>query len=349
MEGELSTPNRLPGLPGPGAASARRRARQAGSVDSLRRSPYCEGMFDTSLVKDLTEMLGKSLTFKDIDAVGGYLFKDHAYSTHALAGVDKGVSISPLNAAKKLVEECERRGKLKELFAFAFELEGVPLNSRNVTLAGLENLLYRLSRTGVQYNFAKRRFVDFQQDKKSLPGWGALRNGKEYPVVVASVDICRNSELVRRHKPAVMEKVYYELWEYLRYKLELYEGRIWSWAGDGGLLAFRGEASIPAAVSCCLEVLYTMPVFNIQPRKPIKDDICLRLALDFGPVKFFEDTGRIVSEVINYAAHLEKKGTRPGALSISDAVYSRLPAGMQRLFPEKQVFEGRDAYSTAAS
>ena len=32
-------------------------------------------MFDASLVKDLTEMMGKSLTFKDIEAVGGYLFK----------------------------------------------------------------------------------------------------------------------------------------------------------------------------------------------------------------------------------------------------------------------------------
>ena len=48
-------------------------------------------MFDTSLVKDLTEMFGKSLTFKDIDAVGGYIFKDHSFSIHAIAGVDKGL------------------------------------------------------------------------------------------------------------------------------------------------------------------------------------------------------------------------------------------------------------------
>ena len=47
-------------------------------------------MFDTSLVKDLTEMLGKSLTFKDIEAVGGYIFKDHSFSTHTVAGVDRG-------------------------------------------------------------------------------------------------------------------------------------------------------------------------------------------------------------------------------------------------------------------
>jgi class 3 adenylate cyclase len=61
-----------------------------------------------------------------------------------------------------------------------------------------------------------------------------------------------------------------------------------------------------------------------------------------------EDTGRIVSDVINYAAHLEKKGTPPGALSVSDAVYARLPSRMQAPFTSKRQFEGRTAYSTAA-
>ncbi len=303
-------------------------------------------MFDTSLVKDITEMLGKSLTFKDVDAVGGYIFKDHSYSTHAIAGVEKGVSISPLNAAKHLVEQCEKKNKLKELFSFAFELEGVPLNGRNVKLEGLENILYRLSRTGVYFDYGKRKFIDIKVDKQSLLNWGALRNGKEYATVIASVDICGNSELVRKHKPGVMEKVYYQLWGFLKQKLDIYEGRIWSWAGDGGLFAFRGEKSIPDAVSCALEILYTMPVFNFQPYKSIKEEICLRIGMDFGPVKFFEDTGRIVSDVINYAAHLEKQITKPGALSISGDIHTRLPAAMKALFPEKQEFEGKTAYST---
>jgi hypothetical protein len=106
-------------------------------------------MFDAALVKDLAEMMGKSLTFKDIEAVGGYLFKDHGFRTHDMAGVDKKISISPLNAARKLVEECERKGRLEGLFAFVFELDGVPLNGRSVRLDGLENVLYSLSPTTI--------------------------------------------------------------------------------------------------------------------------------------------------------------------------------------------------------
>jgi hypothetical protein len=122
---------------------------------------------------------------------------------------------------------------------------------------------------------------------------------------------------------------------------------MWNWAGDGGLLAFRGNNREQAAVSCCLEILYSLPVFNLQPDKPIRDDLCLRIAIDAGTVKYFEDTGRIVSNVINYAAHLEKKGTSPGALSVSGEVFDRLPKSMQSVFTAKREFEGRIARSTA--
>ena len=305
----------------------------------------CE-MFDETLVKDLVELYGKSLSFNDIQSVGGYLFKNRSYSLHGAAGVDQKVSISPLNAARILVEESEKSGKLKDLFAFTFELDGSPLNSKTVELPGLENLLYRLSRTGTYYDFAKRKFVDVE-DQYKLLNWGALRDGREYPFTIASIDICQNSELVKKHKTKVMEKVYYRFWEFLKKKLDHWEGRTWNWAGDGGLCAFRGEEGIPRAVSCALEIMATLPVFNIQPDKGIKDEIQLRIGMDFGPVKFFADTGRIVSDVINYAAHLEKKGTQPRAISVSNLVHERLSAPMKMVFSEKRQFEGRDSYSTA--
>jgi class 3 adenylate cyclase len=302
-------------------------------------------MFDETLVKDLVEMYGKSLSFTDIQAVGGYVFKNRTYSLHASAGVDQKVSISPLNAAKVLVEEAEKTGKLKELFAFTFELDGAPLNSKVVTLQGLENLLYRLSRTGQYYDFAKRKFIDIEDHYKLL-NWGALRDGREYPFTIASVDICENSELVKKHKTKLMEKVYYRLWEFLKRKLDHWEGRIWSWAGDGGICAFRGEEGVSRAVSCALEIMATLPVFNMQPEKGIKDEIHLRIGMDYGSLKFFADTGRIVSDVINYAAHLEKKGTKPRTISVSDVIHARLSPEMKLVFSDGKKFEGRAAYST---
>ena len=304
------------------------------------------GMFDATIIKDLTELMAKNITFKDMEAIGGYLFKDRAYNLHTAAGIAEKVSISPLNAAKILIEQAEAKGRLKELFVFVIELDGSMMNGRMVALPGIENMLYRLTRSGQYYDFAHRKFIDVD-DHRTLVSWGALRDGREYPVAIASIDICQNSELVKKYKSNVMEKVYYQLWEFLRAKLDAWEGRIWSWAGDGGILAFRGEENVFRAVSCCLDILSGLSVFNMQPSKPIKDEIFLRIALDFGPLKFFTDTGKIVSEVINYAAHLEKKGTKPKNLSISDAVHNRLTPAMQKIFAEEMNFEGRTARSTA--
>ena len=205
-------------------------------------------MFDSPLVKDLTEMLGKSLAFKDLEAIGGYVFKDHGFSIHTVAGVDRGVNISLLNAAKTLVQECERTKKIFDLFTFAFELEGVPLNGRLVILEGLENILYRLPRTEVFYDYQKRKIVNLKEDKASLLNWGALRIG-----------------------------------------------------------------------------------------------------MDFGSVRFLEDRGRIVSDVINYAAHLEIQLTKPSALSVSNGIYTSLSASMKAVFTDKQEFEGRTAWSTSVA
>ena len=63
------------------------------------------GMFDATIIKDLTELMAKNITFKDMEAIGGYLFKDRAYNLHTAAGIAEKVSISPLNAAKILIEQ----------------------------------------------------------------------------------------------------------------------------------------------------------------------------------------------------------------------------------------------------
>jgi class 3 adenylate cyclase len=299
-------------------------------------------VLDVALLTDLAEMLGRSLTFKDIEAVGGRLFG--AYDAHRLENVPDTMSVSPLAAARRLLAECEARNKLDDLVSFVAQLDGNLLNGRTVDLVNLDSFLYRLSLTGRYFDYQKRRLVAVSKDKSLMPNWGALRDGKEYPVVVVSADICGNSRLVKKHSPRVMEKVYYGLWDWLRQRVASCDGRIWSWAGDGGLLAFRYSTDTSAAVRCCLEILLTLPVFNLR-EKPIKDDIVLRMGMDAGPVKFASDTGRIVSDVVNYAAHLEKKGTEPWGLSISDTVRAGLAPAFKRLFCTSRPFEGRTAWS----
>jgi class 3 adenylate cyclase len=300
-------------------------------------------MFDLTLIKGLTEIIANNLTFTDIEDVGKYFFKD--YNTHKLEKVDNSITISTLTAARRFVNECVEKNLLDELFKFLIELDGTALRGRKTNLIGLENLLYSISKTGMYFDYNKRKFVKFDQDKEILLNWGSLKDGKEYDIVIASIDICSNSELVKKYKPSIMEKEYYRLWDFLRKKSQAYNGRIWSWAGDGGLIAFRSADGVSNAVSCCLEVQFSLPVYNNADYKSITEDICLRIGMDMGNIKFFTDTGKIISDIINYAAHLEKKGTNANGVSVSENIFNKLNPKMKNLFKNKINFEGKNAYS----
>ena len=300
-------------------------------------------MFDITLVKDLTEIIAKSLTFNDIEAMGNYFFKN--YSTHKLENIMDSVTISTFTAANCFINQCQEKNKIEELFKFVIELDENLLNGKKVKLKGLENLLYRLSRTGVYFDFNSRKFVKFDRDKKILNNWGALKDGKEYQMIIASVDICKNSELVKKFQQALMERIYYRLWDYINKKCEYYNGVIWSWAGDGGIIAFKTDKDVDHALNCCLEIQFALPLFNIYHSREIQEDIQLRAGLDIGNVKFVNDTGRIVSDVINYASHLEKLHAKPNGISISSELYDKINPKLQKLFKHKDTFENRLAYS----
>jgi class 3 adenylate cyclase len=162
---------------------------------------------------------------------------------------------------------------------------------------------------------------------------------------VGSVDIVGSSALVKKHGQRKMEKLYFEFWNLLRRVLSVYDGRIWSWQGDGGLVAFAFKRHQERAVLFALELQQLIKVFNMNPRKPIPEDIELRIGLDAGKVKYSDENGRMISDTINYASHLEKAFTNPGGITISKKLLDAVPQEMLRHFNQKGEFEGRTALS----
>ena len=95
-----------------------------------------------------------------------------------------------------------------------------------------------------------------------------------------------------------------------------------------------------------MQVQSTVPLFNLTASRTSEADISLRLGIDTGKVKFSIETGTIVSDVINSAAHLEKKSTCPGMVSISRSVYDALPQRIASIFRFDGIFEEKDFFST---
>ncbi len=301
-------------------------------------------MLDPVLINDMTEMLTKHLKPNQIDEIGRMLLR--RYNSHEKLGIEDHITIPRRRAAEALIDECLNRKKDEELIKCLIELDGSDLLGKAVSFDGLESFMKDLVSAGYLYDYKKRKIKKLKEAPEDLPNWGALRDGKSYDVTVASIDIVGNSTLVKKYGLKKIEKVYAKFWNLLRRVLAVYDGRIWSWSGDGGLIAFTFKGHPTRAVLCALELQNVLSVFNVDPDLPIDEPISLRIGLDTGTLKFSLNTGQIVSETINYAAHLEKSFTTPGKISISGELWQRISDNLQAIFDCEGEFEGRAAFCT---
>jgi class 3 adenylate cyclase len=304
-------------------------------------------MLDASLRAGLIELLAGSFNSDELSELGTLVLRK--FDLHRLTNRNSHVTVPVREAAKTLVEACEEKRKIGDLIQLVIESDGSLLIGRRVAVKDLEIFLASLARAGHVYDFARRKLRESSRDLEELPNWGALREGKDYVVAIASIDIVGSSALVREAGQRRMERVYFQFWAFLRDRLAQYDGRIWSWAGDGGLLAFAMKNDSVRAVQCALEIQAAMPIFNARPENPISAPISVRIGIDRGMVRYMNDTGHIISETINFASHMEKSATDPGHVSISDAIAGRLPDSLRHIFAPAGTFDGREIRPTAGA
>ncbi len=297
-----------------------------------------EEFISPALRNELVELIAGAFGSDGIDELGRLVFRQ--YSSHEIAGENSHITISRRRAARILVEYAEEQETLAELIRLIAELDGGIFRGKQLKIKDIEAFFNSLAKVGIVYDPERRRLYHTKEDVQKLKNWGSLRDGRIYDVTVFSVDIVGNSILVRSHGARTMEKLYYELWRFLERKLADYDGRMWSWAGDGGILAFTFADHTNRAVKCAIDIQTSLPLFNISPENPVNQRVALRMGMDTGQVRFYSDTGRIVSDVINYAAHLEKAGTEPGCISLSERVIERTDPKILTIFDDAGEFEG---------
>ena len=301
-------------------------------------------VLEPAMRNDLVELIAANFRTNEVNELGRLILG--SFDSNEASGTKNHISLSSRKSAKLLVERCDQSAQLAALVKLVVEVDDAVVHGRAVRVAGLEAFLGKLLKAGIRYDFKTRRIINSCKDPGELANWGCLKEGREYETTVISLDIADNSSLVRKHGLKKMEKLYFHLWSFLREKLAPVDGRIWSWAGDGGIIAFALKNNARRAVRFAIEVQTAIPVFNLTVPVESSIDIALRLGIDSGKIRFNSDTGKIVSDVINYAAHLEKKSTRPGCVSISRAVYAALPRRLGRLFHFEGIFEDGDYFTT---
>jgi class 3 adenylate cyclase len=299
---------------------------------------------EPAIRNDLIELIAANFKTDEINELGRLVLG--CFDSNEAAGKRAHISLSPRKSAGLLVDMCQGGEALVALIKLVVEVDNGVVHGRPVRVEGLEQFLGKLVRTGIRYDFKTRKVVTSCRDPEELPNWGCLKDGREYDITVVSLDIVGNSAKVRKLGTRKMEKMYFSLWSFLKEKLASVDGRIWSWAGDGGIIAFALRDHQARAARFAIELQSTVPVFNLTASGSLEDDVALRLGIHSGRIKFSIDTGKIVSDVINYAAHLEKSSTQPGTVSISRSVYESLPSRMASIFRFGGMHEEMDFFRT---
>ena len=199
------------------------------------------------------------------------------------------------------LEICKRR--LQKLQAWAQQIVNQPNKSeraKEMELAGIRRLIEQIQQE-IQ-NFEWRDYPWYLED------------GKKYEFCFLRIDIVEHSKLVESNPDELMDDTLNAFAEVVDLLVQNHDGKIWSWAGDGGLVGFHNSGRLTytceQSVSCSMEILEELAPFNEEHRLE-GGGIRVKLAIHKGYARYREKTGRIYSKAIHSVSHLESEASLP--------------------------------------
>lgn len=172
-----------------------------------------------------------------------------------------------------------------------------------------------------------------------------FNEGEIYEFCFLDIDIIEHSKILKSNPPDKVEKALDEFEKYITKKVGRYNGAIWGWQGDGGLCVFYGDAKARDSLLCALDILNGLAIFNINgDKKPIDEEIKVRIGCHKGTAKYKRQHGRIHSVAINFTAHLQKNFAKQNSIAISEGVYSELLSPQKEKFSEAGYFQNQKVY-----
>jgi class 3 adenylate cyclase len=297
-------------------------------------------VFPIQIKSKIIEILAKYFTTDEIDLIGKEIFPK--FNAHLLSGQPFGTILHPDIAAKTLIDFAVQNNKLKEITEILINItfnNGAGIIFRQVNISEIHDLLSILSSFGYHY---KNNTLILTEEKDK---WGYLQENNEYYFAYMSIDIVGNSQIQLKYDKNLIQEVYGRLQKLIRLLVEFYDGKIWNWAGDGGIAAFYIDNVEECAVYSALKIFYELSLFNLNPqRNKFAEPIKLRIGIHAGNSIYKENKGNILSDAINFVAHLEKNYTNTNHISISKIVYDKLNPRLQKIFEYKGKFENYDCY-----
>lgn len=150
------------------------------------------------------------------------------------------------------------------------------------------------------------------------------------------LDIVGNTNLVKTYPMETIQATYGDLRSMVAEIIDKRNGRIWSWEGDGGLVAFFfGNRNMSAVVSamCIANEIYFYNLFRCRLDKPLE----VRIGVHTGPCEYTSNDEQIKkSDTVRRVMEIEENYAKPNTVMVSNVTQLHLhPAIAEQLLPVK--------------
>jgi hypothetical protein len=259
------------------------------------------------------------------------------FDIYKSSGVPVGIPISNQNAANVIVTNLIKEDRLIDFAETLIQIDSHGYMGRKYAMRGLDDVIASITQVGYAFDATTGQFFENQNERISQ-NWGRLREGDERIMAVLRLDIASSSALVKQNETAHIEKSYNALRNIVTQAVISRLGRLWSWEGDGALGVFLFGQKEKAAVYAAMEILHELFFYN-KLENPLNQDIKVRIAVHFGPIKYSHDSiERLKNETIKEVIRHESESIPPNTVGVSWNIYLSVDKSIQDLLfiPEKR-------------
>jgi hypothetical protein len=172
-------------------------------------------------------------------------------------------------------------------------------------------------------------------------GWASIKEGQEHTFAFLFIEVDDAEEMKKRYEPANLASAMETFRGFIERMVTPSGGRLWMWSRFGGLVLFPLRESECPALLCGLKILLSR-VFYDAEESPLPGMLSFRMALSTGTTVYHaNDTGKIVSDVINSIFHLGRRYAKPGAFLVSSEAAALAPEPLRPCLVPAGTYEGR--------
>ncbi len=269
------------------------------------------------LVHLTTRALGESMDVRSMIHLARRLIRN--YDIYERSGFSPNMSIPNKDAASQIVRDIKKDELMLDFIILLIQCQETGLGGRKYRVPHLREIINELNKAGLIYDGEVKMFLENPRVRRTK-NWGVLRENDEYIFTFLSLDIVGSSAIVGQNESEIVYSTYDDLRGIVQSAIERRNGRIWNWAGDGGLAAFYFSNKNSNAVLSAMEIIHELYLYNLvscRLNKPLR----IRMAINNGPCLYMRNYGDIKSDTLKKLFEIETKYTPPNHVTLSDSVY----------------------------